>query len=51
MDAVEHIIGLGVVLPRTARSSGSVDYMTADLSSVEVDEIELAPELIEESEA
>jgi hypothetical protein len=50
MDAVEHIVGLGVVLPKTIRSSGSVDYMTADLSSTEVDEIELSPEVIEEAE-
>lgn len=50
MDAVEHIIGLGLVLPKTVRASGSVDYMASDLSWIEVDEIELPEEVLSEAQ-
>lgn len=50
MDAVEHIIGLGIVLPKTARASGSVDYMAADLSAIEVDEVEIPEEVLTEAQ-
>ncbi len=42
------IIGLGLVFPKTARTTGGVDYMTADLSSIEQEEPELPSEIIDE---
>jgi hypothetical protein len=42
------VIGLGLVFPKTARKTGGVDYMTADLSGVEQEEPELPIEVIEE---
>jgi hypothetical protein len=49
--AAAPIIGIALVFPSTSRASGTVDYMTADLSSVEQDEPELAAETVAEAGA
>ena len=51
LNAAAHIIGIALVFPRTGRISGTVDYMSADLSAIEQDEPELADETVEEAEA
>lgn len=51
LDAVATVVGVGMVLPKSARVSGAVDYMTADLSAVEAAEIdELPQEVLEEAQ-
>jgi hypothetical protein len=44
LDAVEHVIGVGLVFPKASRGDTPQRYMSVDLSSVERDEIEIDPE-------
>lgn len=37
LDAVEHIIGVGLVFPESRSSAAKVGYVTADISEVEID--------------
>ena len=43
LEAVEHILGVGLIFPKTARETPQ-RYMTVDLSRVEREELEVEPE-------
>jgi hypothetical protein len=49
LEAVEHVLGVGLVFP-TSASEGSVDYRTADLSGVEREEPGVDDEIDDEEE-
>lgn len=38
LEAVEHVIGVGLVFPESSHSTAHVDYMTADIRDLGVDE-------------
>lgn len=47
--AISPVIGIAIVFPKTFRRSGTVDYMSADLTMIDKDEPELPAETLEEA--
>jgi hypothetical protein len=52
LDAVEHVIGVGLVFPVTLSKAASVDYVTADVRSIVDGEVEVPDDtdFVDESE-
>lgn len=55
LDAVEHVLGVCIVFPESSLKSAKVEYMTADVSSMKledgIEEPEIGDELVEEEVA
>jgi hypothetical protein len=50
LDAIDHVIGLGLVFPDSKRGpQGAVKYMTADLSRLAPEEEDLPDEVLKEA--
>jgi hypothetical protein len=50
LDAVEHVIGVGLVFPDSQDRDAKIDYVTADLKDLGIDEVEAPDESDEPTE-
>lgn len=51
LEAVENLLGVGIVFPSTGSSSAAVNYKSADLSGIRQDTVELDPEELDDEDS